>query len=266
MPQVRGRRLSLSPARRFVCDMMYFSRGIPTIPIERRMNVGALMVARKQLSRRPGWSALFTKAYAIVAMRQQELRQAYLPFPWPHLYQHPINIGAVSVERPFGCEIGVLAVPLMKPEIQPLLQLDRHLKESKTRPLHSSSYFRRIWNVCRLPFFVRRMLWWWGLNTSGRRRSRHFGTFGVSTVGSLGAGLLAVLSPLTTVLSFGPVSETGQVDVRLTFDHRVLDGATAARVLTYLEQVLSDEILRELQGMQSDSSGCGDLAENPAAA
>jgi hypothetical protein len=254
MPQVRGRRIGLSPARRFICDMMAFSRGVPAVPIERRTNVAPLAAARHRLKQRPGWSSLFIKAYACVAARHPELRRVYMPFPWPHLYEHPINIAAVSVERLFGEEIGVLAAPLLQPENQPLPQLDQHLQDYKTRPLQSCAYFRRIWNLCRFPFLIRRLLWWWGLNSSGRRRSRHFGTFGVSSVGGFGAGLLCVLSPLTTVLSFGPVDQDGNVDVRLTFDHRVLDGAEAARVLAELEQVLSGEILQEvidLVGCQS---------------
>jgi pyruvate/2-oxoglutarate dehydrogenase complex dihydrolipoamide acyltransferase (E2) component len=36
------------------------------------------------------------------------------------------------------------------------------------------------------------------------------------------------------------------VDVRLIYDHRVLDGATVARVLTKLEQELNGAVLQEL--------------------
>ena len=263
MPQVRGRRLGLSPARRFICDMMVFARGVPAVPIERRMSVAALAAARQYLDHRPGWCALFTKAYALIAARTPELRRTYLPYPWPHLYEHPVNIAAVSVERPFGDDNGVLVAPLVRPEHQPLLQLHQNLHDYKTRPFDECAYFRRIWNLCRLPFFIRRLVWWWGLNSSGRRRSRHFGTFGVSTVGGSGAGLLCVLSPLTTVLSFGPVNSDGQVDVRLTFDHRVLDGATAARVLDDLEQVLSGEILQEVIDLSFNPTQ-GALALSPA--
>ena len=38
----------------------------------------------------------------------------------------------------------------------------------------------------------------------------------------------------------------GNLDVRLTFDHRVLDGATAARTLVELERVLLGPVLTEL--------------------
>ena len=39
----------------------------------------------------------------------------------------------------------------------------------------------------------------------------------------------------------------GQVTVRLSFDHRIFDGALAARVLTRLDRVLNSSILDELR-------------------
>jgi hypothetical protein len=38
------------------------------------------------------------------------------------------------------------------------------------------------------------------------------------------------------------------VDVRIVYDHRVLDGATVARALARLEDVLNGEIAAELSG------------------
>jgi pyruvate/2-oxoglutarate dehydrogenase complex dihydrolipoamide acyltransferase (E2) component len=37
--------------------------------------------------------------------------------------------------------------------------------------------------------------------------------------------------------------------VRITYDHRVLDGATVARALAELERVLTHEILTELRDL-----------------
>ncbi len=243
---VYGRRLPLSPARRFISDMMIISRGIPVIPIERPMNVGPLVAARARLQTRPGWCAIFTKAYAFVAARHPELRRSYVSFPWPHLYEHPINVGSISLEREFGNEMGVLVGHIRAPENHTLLALDEYLRQYKTEPLHDHAHFRRILRVCGLPWFLRRFAWWWGANSSGRRRARHFGTFGVSSVSGWGAGLLCVLSPLSTILSYGKIDRDGNVDVRVSFDHRVLDGAMVARFLKEMEQVLNREILQEL--------------------
>ena len=92
------------------------------------------------------------------------------------------------------------------------------------------------------------MLWRVGLYTSGRRRAKHLGTFGVSVYSALGAESLHPLSPLTSTLNYGPIQPDGRVAVRIIYDHRVMDGSTVARALACLQDVLSGEMLAELRG------------------
>jgi hypothetical protein len=91
------------------------------------------------------------------------------------------------------------------------------------------------------------LVWWLGLNSSGRRRARHLGTFGISVVASLGASGLHLLSPLTIALNYGVLADDGSLDVRLTYDHRVLDGGPVARALGEIETVLNTQIRAELE-------------------
>jgi pyruvate/2-oxoglutarate dehydrogenase complex dihydrolipoamide acyltransferase (E2) component len=92
---------------------------------------------------------------------------------------------------------------------------------------------------------------WLYLYTSGHRRARRLGTFGISVVSGFGALSVNLLSPLTTALNYGVVGADGAVDVNLTYDHRVLDGGTAARALEELERVLKSEIVTELRYLQA---------------
>jgi pyruvate/2-oxoglutarate dehydrogenase complex dihydrolipoamide acyltransferase (E2) component len=85
---------------------------------------------------------------------------------------------------------------------------------------------------------------WWG-----RQRAEQIGTFGVSVTAGFGAATLMVLSPCTTTLHYGLFESDGSLPMRLTFDHRVIDGATAARALVELESALLGEILAELRTM-----------------
>ena len=55
------------------------------------------------------------------------------------------------------------------------------------------------------------------------------------------------ISPLTTTLTFGPISAEGNVVIKLIYDHRVLDGAYIARRLSDIETVLNGVILDELR-------------------
>jgi hypothetical protein len=54
-------------------------------------------------------------------------------------------------------------------------------------------------------------------------------------------------------LHYGMIDPAGGLDMRLSFDHRVLDGVTAAKALADLEGVLLDEILQEC----TESAGNG---------
>jgi pyruvate/2-oxoglutarate dehydrogenase complex dihydrolipoamide acyltransferase (E2) component len=93
-------------------------------------------------------------------------------------------------------------------------------------------------------------MWWLGLNLWGRVRAYFYGTFGLTGVGAYGASALNLVSPLTTTLTYGVFESDGSVDVRLSFDHRVMDGASPARALAALEEVLNGAILEELRGMK----------------
>ena len=252
MPKKSGSRKALSASRKFICDMMHMAKSVPIIPLERTMHLSELTEARKRLQHRPGWCAIFTKAFAIVADQHSVLRQAYMPYPWPQLYEHPDNLASISMERQIAGETGLVVGQFRKPEHQSLRQIDEHIETFKTKPVEEIAAFRRVLSLCRWPTFIRRLVWWWGLKSTGRRRARHFGTFGVSTVGGLGANLLMVRSPLTSVLTFGPVSKDGVVNVRVNFDHRVLDGAQVARYLEQMEEVLRTRILEEVLQLQDE--------------
>ncbi len=242
MGEARGRCLPLSPARRLIGDFLHFASRVPTVPVQRRMNIAPLMAAREQCASRPSWCALFTKAYALVAAGRPELRRAYLTFPWPHLYEHPISIASIAIERRLEEEEAVLFVQVRGPEHHDPEQIDRYLKECKDLPIERVGTFRRALRVSRLPWPLRWLLWWLALNFSGYKRARNLGTFGVTVYSGLGAEALHPLSILTTTLNYGVIAEDGTVDVRLIYDHRALDGANVARALAELERVLNHEL------------------------
>lgn len=242
----RGRSLPLSPARRFLLDLLWASRDVPLIPIERRMKLGPLADARQRLADRPSWVAIVAKGYAILAARRPELRRAFLSWPRQRLYEHPKSVLTVIVERECDGETVVLPAIHPDPESQSVAELSAWLRECKDLPLSEIRTFRRALRVARWPVWARRCAWWGALHWSGRQRARQFGTFGVSVTASFGADTLAVRSPLTTSLHYGTLEDDGTLPMRLTFDHRVLDGAFVARALVELEAILLTEVLAEL--------------------
>jgi len=249
---MEGRYLPLPLPRRVVNDMLHFARQIPSVPVQRRINVAAAREARQALAERPGWCSIFTKAYAIVAQQYPALRRAHLGFLRSRLYEHPFSIASVAVERDYQGEPGVFFGHLRGPEGQPLLTLEAALRKFKEAPIDDIGLFRRELMVARLPRLVRRFMWWVGLNSSGPKRAKRLGTFGVSVYSGLGAASLHPLGVLTTTLNYGVIEPDGSVDVRIVYDHRVMDGGTVARALGTLGEVLNGAIVDELRQLQRE--------------
>jgi hypothetical protein len=252
---MRGRMIRLSVPRRIVIDLLYFARGIPTVPVQKRMSLGALVAARAACRERPRWTAIFTKAYALMAREFPEFRRAYVKIPWPHLYEYPASNATVIIERDYRGEPGLFSISIKEPARQSLRDIGRQIEHASTAPVEQIKDFRRMIQFTHLPRPLRRAFWWVCLNI-GRQRGNYVGTFGVSVYSALNAESLHPLSPLTTLLNYGVMSGDGVLDVRIIYDHRVMDGAIVARALARLEEILNSTILEEVRA----------LAETPAKA
>src|ERR1019366_5188118 len=108
MTKPRGKNIPISPFRGLVIDLMHFTQKVPSVSIDRRMNLAVLAEARSRCFPKPTWTALFIKAYSIVAARDPALRQSYMEFPWPRIYEHPKNIVTLNVSRNVNGENVVL--------------------------------------------------------------------------------------------------------------------------------------------------------------
>ncbi len=247
MSDAKGRNLRISLPRRWIGDLLHFARKVPGVVVQRQMNISSLVRARTQTAARPSWTAIFTRAYGLVAAAFPELRRAYLPFPWPHFYEHPISIASVAVEREYRGERAVFFGHVRGPENQSLAEIDGHLRRYREEPVENFGLFRRALTISRLPRPLRRLAWWIGLNSSGPKRAHRMGTFGVSVYSALGAESYNHFTPLTTALNYGVIRPDGTVAVRVIYDHRVMDGATVARALARMEEVLNERILKELE-------------------
>lgn len=245
---MRGRAIRLSAQRRMVIDFLHFARAVPTVPVQKRMSITALVAARAACHERPRWTAIFTKAFALVAEEVPQLRRAYVKLPWPHLYEYPTSKANIIIEREFRGEPALCPVSVKDPAHQTLQNIGELLQQATLAPLETVKDFRRWMQFARLPRPLRRTLWWLGLNI-GRQRGNFFGTFGVSVYSALHAELLHPLSPLTALLNYGVISDDGHLDVRIIYDHRVMDGATVARALRRLEQILNSVILEEVRSV-----------------
>jgi hypothetical protein len=245
---MRGRVLKISAPRRLVGDLMRFSKGIPRVTVQRRMNLEPLLKARSAQVKRPSWTVLFLKGYGLLAQEVPELRRAYIKLPWPHFYEYPASVASVAHEREYEGERIVLLETVTRPERRTITDLQAAIETARSRPVLQIKQFRRALKLARLPAPVRWAVMWLGLNIP-RRRARHFGTFQLSVYSGLGAESFNPLTPLTTLLNWGPIDADGTVNVRILYDHRVMDGATVARALVRLESILNDKIASEVHDL-----------------
>jgi hypothetical protein len=253
MAEIAGKCLPIPLPRKWIADLLHAGRRVPTVTVEREVSVAAVAEARRRLPQPVPWVLLFTKAYALVAARRPELRRAYLPFPWPHLFQADESIATVAVEREFQGEPAIFFGHLRHPDRQPLRHLMTHLNRWRTHPIEHIRSFSRLVRYSRYPRPVRRLAWWYAANLSRRWRLRVFGTFGVSVTAGDGATALNLISPLTTSVNYGLLSREMTLPVRVHFDHRVLDGAPVARALADLEETINTVLVRELEAMAHDT-------------
>jgi hypothetical protein len=247
MHESRGRSLPLPGPRRFIGDLVHFAHQIPSAPVSRSINLKALIGPRSRHPSRPSWACVFMKAYALVGAEHAPLRRSFLAFPWPRIYEHPWMNCALAIERTYQGEEGVFVGIFRAPEQQSLAQLQCAVNWYKNETLEKVGFYRMALRFSRVPTPIRRLLWWGTLNISGAKRCKRFGTFGLTSYGSLGAEQVHPISPLTTTLTYGPIDpETGGVVIKLIYDHRVLDGAYIARRLQDIEATLNASILAEL--------------------
>src|SRR5262249_38076407 len=151
-------------------DLMHLTRDVPRAALRRRMQLAPVVAARQAAGPCPSWLAIFLKAYSFVAAARPELRRVYVPLPWPHLYEHPVNVASVAVERRVGDEEAVLFAHLRDPHTQGLRQIDEALQRYKEAPVESLPLYRRMRRLTRLPRPLRRLLWWASVSVSGHRR------------------------------------------------------------------------------------------------
>jgi len=251
---MRGRRIKLSIQRRMVIDFLYFARAVPTVPVQKQMSIADLVAARAACRDRPRWTAIFVKAFALAADEVPELRRAYVKIPWPHLYEYPTSKASIMIERDYCGEPALCPISVKDPARQPLSAIGDVLDHASTVPMENLKEFQRWKRLTQVPRPLRRLLWWVGLNI-GRQRGNFFGTFGVSVYSALNAESLHPLSPLTALLNYGVIDKNGRVTARIMYDHRVMDGATIARALGRMEEILNSVILDEIRSLPGAAAG-----------
>ena len=228
-------------------DLMHFASRVPSVPAERRMNLSPMVAARQRCTPRPSWSAIFTKAYALVAQEFPELRRIFFGLPWQRCVEFAHSTASVAVEIQYDGEPAVFPCVIDDPASLPLAAISDTIREVAQAPADNIAMFNVYAAAAKLPAPMRWIISTILFNMPVHRATR-FGTFALSAVGSHGTELLHPLSAWPTLLTYGAIAADGTIAVRIIFDHRVMDGFAVADALARLEETLNGAIVTELQG------------------
>ena len=242
----KSRYRSVPLHRRWVNDIIHFGKKSHVIGCNWRINLAPVLAARATHQPAIGWTAMWMKALALVCQRHAELRTAYLPFPWARLYVHPDCICTVAIERTWQGAAAVFFAQIRRPDDLSLSELDNWLRRFKQEPVESFGSFRRIIRYARPPVLVRRLIWSLVLYWSGPLRAKNLGTCALNPFPT-GGSVTQSATPLSFLLYYGLVEPNGDTQVQILFDHRVMDGIDAYRILRNIEAVLNREIVAELK-------------------
>lgn len=246
------RRLRIPPSRALVCDILHYDRSVPSFAHDRKMDVSALVMARRVVEPRISWPAIFMKAYALNADRFPRLRQTWMNWPWPHLYEHHEHVGTLVVRRNFESDDWLFWGQIKSVDKRSLPEIQAAIEKFRSAPVESI-FERQLWSA-RRPQFLRRLFWRATFHRSGPKRCKRFGTFFLSTIASQGAEIQNPPSVLTSGFTYGPIDADGRTRVTITYDHRMMDGHHVAEILAGLQEELQTRILSELRRLSKTSS------------
>jgi hypothetical protein len=201
----------------------------------------------KGMGRKITVTAILLKAIGIAQRSHPASRTAALPFGRRAILQK--IVAGFTVERFIGSQPAVYFGEIAEPDIKPLEQISQELRQFGESDMneHPKLDIQERFNY--MPWLFRRFILWLGKRYP-KVRLQHMGaTFGLSSLGKL--GIKALIPPCASTSTFGigeveqrPVVRNGKIEIRpmmtitLNFDHRMIDGAPAARFLQDIKALL----------------------------
>ena len=258
----RGKYISLANDRRIICDLIGIANRMPTAPLQIEIDVTEIKRLRRLIQPRISWQVIMMRAYAQVARDIPQLRQIYVPFPWPRLYEHSENVCLLTISRNHCGRERLFFARFCQPENYRLPQLQQLFDDYRRKPIKEFRQLQHQIRFASMPWLVRKIGWTILTHILPASRARQMGTFGMSLSGFKEVLGTFHLGPCTTTLGFDQLCRKGKAYVTLTFDHRVLDGKPASDALHALANVLKNQVTTELQMIARNnpdtSSGSGE--------
>ncbi len=222
---------------------------------------------RKQLKEtgcRTTVTAILLKAIAVAQRSHPDSRTARLP--WGKLVTFRDIVAGFTVERYIGSQPAVFFGAIENADTKPITEIAKELREYGSSEMNEIPQLDVQNRFNGMPWLFRQFILWLGKRYPWVRLKYQGATFGLSTLGKFGVRVLVPPCVTTSTFGVGEVEERavvrdGKIEIRpmmtiaLNFDHRVIDGAPAARflqdVVSLMEGGLEDYLRNELSNFTS---------------
>lgn len=192
-------------------------------------------------------TSIILKAIAVAQLKHPVSRSTILPFGRTAILDEVV--AGFTAEKYIEGEPVVYFGAIKEPHVKTIGQIARELKEYVEQDVTQIPQLEVEHRFAKMPWLIRRFILWLGANFP-KVRLRYMGaTFGLSSLGKY--SIRMIIPPCVCTSTFGigsvekrPVVRGGEVVVRpmlsitLNFDHRLIDGAPAARFLNDVRLLL----------------------------
>lgn len=211
----------------------------------------------KEMGYKTTVTAILLKAIAIAQRTHPLSRTTVLPWGKTVLFNN--IVAGFTVERFVNSHPAVFFGAIDKADTKSVQEIAAELKSYAEDDMEKVPHLDIQNRFNNMPWLFRRLIIWLGMRYPAVRLKYMGATFGLSSLGKFGIKLL--IPPCVSTSTFGigtvedrPVVIDGKIEVRpmmtiaLNFDHRVLDGAPAARFLKDVIELMEGGLENYLQG------------------
>lgn len=200
-------------------------------------------------------TAILLKAIGIAQKHHPASRSALLP--WGQIVTFHRIIAGFTVERYVECGPVVFFGSINDPDRKSVEQIAAELRDYAEKDINEIPQLDLEHRFSKMPWLFRKFVFWLGKRFPSIRLKCQGATFGFSTLGKYKLRSIIPPNVCTSVFGVGtveprPVVNNNQIEIRsmmtltLNFDHRLIDGAPAARFLNDVRTLLEGGLARYL--------------------
>ena len=201
-------------------------------------------------------TAFLLKAIAIAQRAHPDTRTAMLPFGRTVVFNK--IVAGFTVERFIESQPTLFFGAIEQPDTKSISEISEELRSHAEADVEDVTAMDLQHRFTHMPWLLRQLILWVGLRHPELRLKCLGATFGLSSLGKF--GIRAMIPPCVSTSTFGvgsiekrPIVRDGQIEVRkmmtltLNFDHRIIDGAPAARFLNDVQKLLEGGLEKYIQ-------------------